>query len=349
MEQKSKNQYLDILQILRGIAALMVVIHHTVGSLNYYHNINNNVLNALGKFGKFGVDFFFILSGFIISYATYYKYKSPNNLQNYIKNRLIRVYIPYFPIGITMYILYTYFPGFSNNQRDISFLTTLTLLPNGNPALSVAWTLTFELFFYFVFAITFFSRKSWNYFVVIWTIVILLFNYTNLNTAVFSQNAIFRVFISTYNLEFIIGYLLSLLIIIYQIKISLKQISIVIVLLFLAFLLPNFFSIITPYFYSNFLFSCFSFLMLYILINIYNKKVNQYSIMMFIGNASYSIYLIHNPLQMMILRMYPKIKTNGSLILSIIIVLFLSCLFGYIYYLIFEKKCVSFLKSKILK
>jgi len=348
MEQKSKNQYLDVLQILRGIAALMVVIHHTVGSLNYYHTVNNNFLNALGKFGKFGVDFFFILSGFIISYATYYKYKSPNDLQNYIKNRLIRVYIPYLPIGIAMYILYTYFPGFSNNQRDISLLTTVTLFPNGNPALSVAWTLTFELFFYFVFVITFFSRKSWNYFVVIWTIVILLFNYTNLNTAEFTKNAIFRVFVSTYNLEFIFGYLLSLLII-HQIKISLKKIIIGVVLLLLILLLPNFFSIMTPYFYSNFLFSGFSFLLLYILINKYNKKINKNAILMFLGNASYSIYLIHNPLQMMILRMYPKINTNSSLILSMIIVIFLSCLFGCIYYLIFEKKCVSFIKSKIIK
>jgi exopolysaccharide production protein ExoZ len=70
---ESKNRYLNSLQIFRGIAALMVVVHHTVGSLKYYHNIKNSFLDGIGMFGKFGVDFFFILSGFIISYSVYYK------------------------------------------------------------------------------------------------------------------------------------------------------------------------------------------------------------------------------------------------------------------------------------
>ena len=140
MEEQSKNKYLDILQIFRGFAALMVVIHHAVNSLKYYHKIDYPWLNYIGKFGKLGVDFFFILSGFIISYAAYHKYNHPNSFKNYIKNRIIRVYIPYLPIGITMYLLYFFFPGFSNGNREISMFTSLTLFPKGNPALSVAWT-----------------------------------------------------------------------------------------------------------------------------------------------------------------------------------------------------------------
>ena len=71
--------------------------------------------------------------------------------------------------------------------------------------------------------------------------------------------------------------------------------------------------------------------------------------MMHVGNASYSIYLIHNPLQMLVLRLYPKINSLVNSIVSLVLVLFLSSLFGYVYYLIFEKKCIAFIKSKITR
>lgn len=346
MEVQSKNRYLFLLQIFRGFAALMVVIHHAVGSLKYYHNINNGFLDVIGKFGKLGVDFFFILSGFIISYSVYYKYKNPDSFINYIKNRIVRIYIPYLPIGIFMYILYCYFPGFSNGSREISLLTSMTLIPDGNPALSVAWTLTFELCFYLLFSISFYSRELWNYFILFWTILILTFNYTSFANFSINTNPIFRVLKSTYNIEFILGYLLSLLII-YQIKISTK--TIIFGLFFLVFFIRvNSISIENNDFYLNYLFSGITFFVLYFVINNFNKKINRSTVMMVIGNASYSIYLIHNPLQMLILRMYPKIYSVANVILSLVVVLSLSSLFGYVYYLIFEKKCMSFIKSKII-
>jgi len=343
---ESKNRYLDVLQIFRGVAALMVVVHHAVGSLKYYHNINNAFLNKIGTFGKFGVDFFFIVSGFIISYSVYYKYNNPNSFKNYLKNRIIRIYIPYLPIGILMYVLYAYYPSFSNSNREISLFTSVTLLPFGNPALSVAWSLTFELFFYFIFSISFYSRTIWNYFILFWTILILTFNYTPFTHLAINSNPIFSVLKSTYNIEFIIGYLLSLLII-YQVKISTK--TIIFGLIFIILLLEiKIIFIKSIYFYLNYLFSGIAFFVLYIVIINFNKKLNNNTILMAIGNASYSIYLIHNPLQMLILRMYPKIHSMANVALSLVVVLFLSSFFGYIYYFIFEKKCLNFIKSKII-
>jgi peptidoglycan/LPS O-acetylase OafA/YrhL len=347
METESKSRYLDSLQIFRGIAALMVVMHHSVGSLNYYHHINNPFLDGVGMFGKFGVDFFFILSGFIISYASFHKYNNPNAFQNYIKNRVIRIYIPYLPVGIAMYILYAYLPSVSNGIREISLFTSLTLFPFGSPALSVAWTLTFELFFYFVFSISFFSRKAWNYFVLFWVLSILIFNYTSLQNIAITQTPILNLFLSPYNIEFILGYLLSL-IIIHNIKIKSRYLFIIFTFLFFLFLGIQNLNYKTIVFYLNYLFSSMALLILYFVISRFTKKIKGNSIMMLVGNASYSIYLIHNPLQMLILRTYPKINSVPSLILSIGLVLFLSSIFGYLYYLTFEKKCMNFIKSKIL-
>jgi peptidoglycan/LPS O-acetylase OafA/YrhL len=167
MEKQNKSQYLDVLQIFRGIAAVMVVIHHSTGSLKYYHHLDNPFLVFIGLLGKYGVDFFFVLSGFIISYSSYFKIKQPGAFKNYVINRVLRIYIPYLPIGIFMLLLYTYIPSFSSVDRSISTITSLTLFPDGNPALSVAWTLTFEIIFYILFSIMFFSKKLWNYFVVV--------------------------------------------------------------------------------------------------------------------------------------------------------------------------------------
>ena len=144
MSSNTKSQYLDVLQIFRGISALMVVLHHSIGSLRYYHKINYPFLDFIGRIGKFGVDFFFVLSGFIITYSAFYKYNEPDSFRNYVKNRLLRVYVPYLPIGIFMLLLYTLLPSFSNGNRDISSFASLTLIPNGRPALSVAWTLSCE-------------------------------------------------------------------------------------------------------------------------------------------------------------------------------------------------------------
>lgn len=346
MEEINKKKYLDILQIYRGIAALMVVIHHAVGSLKYYHKVDYALLAYIGKFGKLGVDFFFILSGFIISYSVLYS-KKTDSFKQYIKKRILRIYIPYLPIGILIYLLYAGFPGFSNGSREISLITSLTLLPDGNPALSVAWTLTFELCFYFLFSIGFYSRTAWNYFVGVWLLLIVIFNYSQLHDLAITKYPIFKVLFSTYNIEFITGYLLSLLII-YKIKMDLKLVLTGLTIFLILLFYPGLFLLKTSEFYLNYVFTAATFMVLYITITYFNKKINKNSLMMHIGNASYSVYLIHNPLQMIVLRLYPKITSVVSLILSLILVLVLSSLFGYLYYLIFEKKCMEIVRSKLI-
>ena len=47
------------------IAALMVVCHHTIISIIYYHKVDSPFFYSLGILGKYGVDLFFLLCGFI--------------------------------------------------------------------------------------------------------------------------------------------------------------------------------------------------------------------------------------------------------------------------------------------
>jgi peptidoglycan/LPS O-acetylase OafA/YrhL len=340
---KAKANYLDVLQILRGFAALMIVVHHSAGSFKFYHKINYQWLEFIGGLGKFGVDFFFVLSGFIISYSAFYKYNLPNAFLNYTKNRLVRIYVPYLPIGIFILVLYTCFPSFSNGNRSISTISSLTLLPFGNPALSVAWTLSFELCFYFLFSISFFSKKVWNCFLVLWLVIILYFNY-------FSQIAIPNLFLkllfSTYNIEFMLGYFLSILII-KKIKINFSFGFLILILLSAILLHGRYYSTEPFAFSFNFVFALIAFIIIYLAIIFYDKKVKNTNILMFIGNATYSIYLIHNPLQMLLIRILPKINSEIATFLNLILTLFVCSFFGHLYYLIFEKKIMRMIMAKI--
>ena len=347
MNNNSKSQYLDVLQVFRGIAALMVVLHHSIKSLKYYHKIDYPFLDYVGSIGKFGVDFFFVLSGFIITYSAFYKYSEPNSFSNYVKNRIIRIYVPYLPVGIFMLVVYSLLPGFSNGNRDISLLTSLTLIPNGNPALSVAWTLSYELCFYLLFSISFFSKKVWNCFVFLWFLAIIIFNYSVFSNASFLKNLFFEILFSPYNIEFILGFVLAILVV-RKIQINVMVLFLMLVLALMSF----FYCIFNPFklfvFDANLLFAILAFLSIFIAIGFGNFRINKKSIMMMVGNATYSIYLIHNPLQMILIRLFPKISTIAISIVALVVVLIISSIIGYGYYLLYEKKAINIIKSKFV-
>jgi peptidoglycan/LPS O-acetylase OafA/YrhL len=347
MNNESKSNYLDILQIFRGIAALMIVFHHTWSSIKFYHKIEFPLFNFLALLGKFGVDFFFVLSGFIISYTSIYKYDKPNSILYYLKNRLIRIYIPYLPIGILMLVLYTFLPNLSNSDRSISTLTSLTLIPNGNPALSVAWSLSFELCFYILFSISFFSRRVWYYFLIIWSYFIITVNYFSLDSIRYSNNSFLTILFSVYNIEFILGYLLALLLF-KKYVVNLKLILLVLSILIVCFFYCIAYQYSLFYFSINFLFVLISFIFIYLAVVYCTKKIKKTAIFMYIGNASYSIYLIHNPLQMIIVRFIPKINTFLSATFALIFVLIIASSIGYLYYLLFEKRAILRIKKMLV-
>lgn len=277
MHSNSKSQYLDILQMFRGIAAIMVVLHHTIGSIRYYHKIDHPFLNYVGYLGKFGVDFFFVLSGFIIAYSSFNKYDQPKALNYYITNRFLRIYIPYLPVGIFMLFIYSFLPDFSNGNRDISSITSLTLIPHGNSALSVAWTLSYELCFYLLFSISFFSNKAWNYFVLCWFALIILFAYLPRASVLILENPLLKMLLSTYDIDFIIGYILAKLVL-KKIQLNSLLIYVLLILTIICFFYRTFDHLQLFIFDVNLLFAVIASLIIFCGVNAgnLNLKKNQY-------------------------------------------------------------------------
>ena len=94
-------------------------------------------------------------------------------VREYLTARLIRIYLPYLPIGIAMLLLYELVPGLSESGRETSLLTSLTLLPDDRPpALSVAWTLVHEMIFYAIYALWFIHRGLFRMVLAAWTVSI---------------------------------------------------------------------------------------------------------------------------------------------------------------------------------
>jgi exopolysaccharide production protein ExoZ len=149
------------LQVFRGIAALAVVIHHAVLSTDAFVGVLPPQVDSFLRMGYLGVDFFFVLSGFIIMYAHLDDRPSGLAVRRYAFKRLVRIFPPYLPLSIGMIALYAALPGFSaSGGREFSWVSSLLLLPADQPpALSVAWTLVHEMQFYTVFLLFFLSRR----------------------------------------------------------------------------------------------------------------------------------------------------------------------------------------------
>lgn len=164
---------IEWLDAMRGFAAIWVLSHHAVHAVTGFLGDPGTSFRIFLN-GFLGVDFFFILSGFIIAMSTNRLISTGRGISDYLAARCVRIYVPYLPVGVAMLLLYMALPGLSHGDREsVSVLTTFTLLPsNTPPALSVAWTLVHEMIFYAVFTLFFISRRALNVTLVLWSLLI---------------------------------------------------------------------------------------------------------------------------------------------------------------------------------
>lgn len=149
---------LSNIQVLRGVSALCVVVFHTVKTAESYVTEDAFLFSMWIDWGYFGVDIFFVISGFIMVVATHDTNVHPTK---FAIRRLVRVVPLYWSFTFVFFLLLFCFPSLFNEmilewtQVWRSFLF-LTLSEHYDPLIFVGWTLEFEIIFYAIFSIAMF-------------------------------------------------------------------------------------------------------------------------------------------------------------------------------------------------
>ncbi|MBD2193879.1 MULTISPECIES: acyltransferase family protein [Calothrix] len=325
---------LNSLQILRGIAALLVILIHGTGVVETA--FNENYLDQYFYMGNCGVDIFFVLSGFIIFYSNYNLIGDPSKFVSFIRKRIIRIYPIYWIVTLSILPAYAIIPSFGQGD-ELNFnviLTSLFLIPNyRSPILVSGWTLIHEMLFYLIFGLIIVLKpKLSKSIIIIWsTIILVLFIYNFYAIEINIQNPVIRLVTHPQNIEFLLGCLAAKIVIntlnnvkkistrtIVLIKLNVLFCALIIIMSgFARYYNIKIFNLLTGVHVliygitSMILILCLAFLDV-LNKNVYSKDINYdkvrkntgvslinryvlFSGLILLGEASYSIYLTHGP------------------------------------------------------
>ena len=143
------------IQVLRGIAASLVVISH-IGIIERKYGYSGQNFLSWADIGQAGVDLFFVISGFIMVVTMWKRFGNSKGISQFLLRRFIRIYPIYWIYLILICIVMAVNPQWVNSsvQGGINFFSSFLLLPaRGGPILLVDWSLKYEVFFYAIFAI----------------------------------------------------------------------------------------------------------------------------------------------------------------------------------------------------
>lgn len=300
---------INSIQILRIIAAFGVVLAH---------------YKLFGiKAGGFGVDIFFIISGFIIAFVVNYSTKG------FMKKRIARV-VPLYALAtlLTTFIAFIKPQWFKNviiNTEAI--FKSLFYIPyrieSSGPILSLGWTLNNEMFFYIVMSICILFIKNKKYLAqACGLLVLIIFIILNLLK---TDSYILNFYASGLLPEFVMGILVyySWIYLKERDNKSIKNILIILAIVSFIFMIyvdiTSEFKIISRNIWRGIpsFFVVLGSLMLEKYINS-ESKLTKFFVEM--GDASYVMYLFHPYVIFGLERVvYPKVfGTNESLIIEIV-------------------------------
>lgn len=161
------------LQVGRGLAAVMVVGHHTMSYIGRDPRYWRQPLIANWSNGlQLGVEYFFVLSGVVMLMAHWGDIGRRQSLGSYLWKRFRRIY-PIYWIILTLVVLeYCLRPGLGQAyQRDGWVILSgylLIHLRSTNVNLPVAWTLFHEILFYGLFALLIIKKKLGIWVLAVW-------------------------------------------------------------------------------------------------------------------------------------------------------------------------------------
>ena len=352
----SKTDRLYLIDICRGIAAYCIVIFHYRifydTNISTSHFVKNqqpfyNILFPAYEFGWIAVQFFFTISGFIFYYL-YLKdiYNKKISLVEFFIKRFSRLYPLHFLTLNLVLVLYLVFQllnlklfSFSEINIKHYFLNILLIsswgLEDGASFNNPSWSISIEILVYSLFF--FIAKNKVKKFYLTFLFILLgifLFYYNKL-----IGYGIFCFFIGG------LTYLFIKKINDYKIK------NINFVLFFLIILMGNIFIIIqykiTGIFFKILILTVFfpSLIIFLFFIQKLNIKIGKR--ISIIGDISYSIYLIHFPIQIFIFGIlgFINLKIDFNYEIIFLTYILIISILSFMSYFCFEKPMQKFLRK----
>lgn len=346
--------YIKQLTFLRFLAAVLVVLFH------YGRNtwpFNTNEISKIVLEGSIAVSFFFFLSGVVL--AINYFNKKNLNFKTFITKRLARIYPVYLLAFFTTLIL----AMLINNAypKGLSILLQALSLHAWVPGICLeinypAWSISVEMFFYLVFPITVYLLRKLNLKQI--TIVIssiwiasAILHYYFVNNLYEINNIKIEQFILYFPLWHFNIFLTGILGGLYiknakQNNLFKARLSYIIgIIAFLAIFLTN--NPIKAYVHNGLLAPIFFLIIVGLALDkSLLTKILGNNMLVILGDASYSIYILQWPLFIVFSKILNKESLNGIYFYIYLISLIIISI---IVYLFFEKNMKQIILKKLIK
>ncbi|MDA2093667.1 acyltransferase family protein [Bacillus cereus] len=356
------------LDSIRGLAALTVVFGHFCLMLPSLPNsIKFSPLRFLWAGGE-AVIVFYVLSGFVLSMALYH---SKTNYWGYLIKRFVRIYIPYYFWIIVTFVLFILFSSYEvvglrgwfydrwqGSITKLDILNHFVLLnnfftENYNP---VIWSLAQEMRISIVFPLLFllFYKLNWKktiLFALSFSLISVVLNMLHIGKA----EGFYNGYADT--LHFTSMFIVGMLLFKYQEKLiysyrNMKKfkkgflIALGVILYLYSILIYGFSRNDTTFLLKDW--GVVMGVSIFIIMAMSNLKVKAFlnkSVFVYLGEISYSIYLCHFPIMMVLFKLlYTKIPIFFLLTLCIAMTL----LFSIVSYHLIEKKCINWAKQRTI-
>ena len=159
---------IDSIQILRAVAVFAVVISHAM------HELSGLLAGEIAQFnekifpGDFGVDLFFVISGFIMVHVSRNAFGKPGATMDYLKRRIARIVPLYWLMTSLMIMVVVFLPNRVDTATNdpLQWLFSYLFVPYdrvsdglARPVLGLGWSLNYEMYFYLLFSIGLMFRR----------------------------------------------------------------------------------------------------------------------------------------------------------------------------------------------
>jgi exopolysaccharide production protein ExoZ len=193
------------IQILRFLAALAVVAFHALGAPPKGFEVPESAISFALSYGGRGVDLFFVISGFVIFYATHRAKLTPAEFLRRRVERIVPLY--FFVIFVVTMLAITLpatfgTPGWYTPRHILKSLAFIAFTDGDMPVVYIGWSLEYEMYFYLATALLMaLTREVWRNIVVMFSAIAVLGQLPGVaaalgNTAFFADPMI---------LEFVLG------------------------------------------------------------------------------------------------------------------------------------------------